>query len=95
MPIFASGPSWDENPAPSDISPVDFSSTDTLMIVLSFALPGMLSTFAFEKKPRFLILRRALLNLETLNASPSNKSNSRRITASSVRELPSMFMRST
>ena len=95
IPIFANGPSWDENPAPRDISPVDFSSTDTFITVLSGELPARLSTLAFEKNPRFLILRRALLNFDTLNASPSNKSNSRLMTSSKVREFPSILILST
>jgi len=41
-----------EKPAPTEISPVDFSSTSTLMTVLSGALPATLLTSAFLKKPR-------------------------------------------
>ena len=53
--MSASGPSVVEKPRPSDNSPVDCSSTSTLITVRSGAEPGLLATSTFLKKPRFLM----------------------------------------
>ena len=65
------------------------------MTALSGALPGTGSISTVSKKSRFWIRVRDRRNFAALKASPSTRRNSRRITSSCVRALPTMLMRST
>ena len=74
---------------------MDFSTTATLITVLSGALPGTSSTLTFSKKSRRCMRSLERRNLAELKASPSTRRNSRRMTSPAVRTLPAMSMRST
>jgi len=74
------GPSVVEKPPPSEISPVDCSSTSTVTTVRSGALPWVLVTSTFLKKPRFWMRCFERRIFAVLNASPSTSRNSRRTT---------------
>ena len=63
------------NPAPAEISPVGFSSTEMLIIFEFSELPGLISEFTDLKKRRFLRLLIVLFANISLYGSPSSISN--------------------
>ena len=94
-PAFSNAPESVEKPPPSVSSPVAFSSMAAVTMARSGALPGLGTTWTLLKYPRSCSRCRDRRTVAALNASPSARRNSRRITLSLVRVLPVMSMRST
>ncbi|MNE30606.1 hypothetical protein D3C80_1241330 [compost metagenome] len=94
MPRFSTKESTELKPAPTDSSPVGCSSTVTLTTLRSGALPRVSSILTSLKKPRPRRLLRERSTSARLKASPSPTINSRRITESRVRVLPTTLIRS-
>ena len=87
-------PSCEEMPAPKLSSPVGTSVTSTVSTERSGALPSLVRISTLSKKPRFRMRCRERRIRAELKASPSTSRNSRRITSSTVRTLPTMSIRS-
>ena len=82
-------------PAPKEISPVGFSSTETLTIFKFASDPSIISDFTFLKIPNDFMLSIDLLNKSSFNGSPSSTISLFLITSSIVLKFPNMFTLST